>query len=143
MSQHLKKNKKNIVNVLIDIVIINGIIKENRQKSTILRQLTIWVCFKSTFCHWTKIRPHWKSKVTIKISLPIIDSKVIWCAMNKLMRLGVPNPIINDSDFKPANFDRQFRSDSDFSNEMVLTIVILIYFWSNFDYNQSISICFQ
>ena len=34
----------------------------------------------------------------------------------KLMRFGVPNPIVDNSDFKPANFDRQFWSDKDFNN---------------------------
>ena len=50
----------------------------------------------------------------------------------KLMRLGVPNRIVNDMDFKPANFDRRFWCDSDFNNEIVSTIVISIKIWSNF-----------
>ena len=30
----------------------------------------------------------------------------------KLMPLGLTNQIVNDSDSKPADFNRQFRSDS-------------------------------
>ena len=47
----------------------------------------------------------------------------------KQMQLGVKNQIVDDSDFKPANFDRQFWSDSDFNNE----IESMIAFRSNFD----------
>ena len=44
----------------------------------------------------------------------------------KLMRLGVPNRIIKDTDFKPANFYRKFWSDSDFKGNFELTITISI-----------------
>ena len=40
----------------------------------------------------------------------------------KLMGLGVPNRIIDNSDFKPADFDHRFQSNSDFNNEIVSTI---------------------
>ena len=42
------------------------------------------------------------------------------------MRLGVPNGIVDDSDFKPANFDRLFWSHSDFNDLIISTIAILI-----------------
>ena len=34
--------------------------------------------------------------------------------INKLMRLGVQNQIVDDSDFKAADFDHRFQSNSDF-----------------------------
>ena len=45
----------------------------------------------------------------------------------KLKRLRVPNRIVN-SDFKPADFDCGFWSDSDFKGNFQLMIVILINF---------------
>ena len=46
------------------------------------------------------------------------------CAATKLMQLVVPNWFIGNSDFKSADFDRQFWSDSDFNDEIVSTIAI-------------------
>ena len=56
----------------------------------------------------------------------------------KLMRLGVKNRIINNLDSKQANFDHQFRSDSDFNLKINSTIAVLIKFYCNFDHNRSI-----
>ena len=44
----------------------------------------------------------------------------------KPRRLGFPNQIVGDSDSKPSKLDRQFRSDSDSNDNVVLTIAILI-----------------
>ena len=44
----------------------------------------------------------------------------------KLMRLGLTNWIIDDSDFKPVNFDRRFQSDSKSNDEFESTIAISI-----------------
>ena len=44
----------------------------------------------------------------------------------KLMGLGVTNRMVDDSDFKWANFDCRFRSDWDFNNDFDWTIAISI-----------------
>ena len=44
------------------------------------------------------------------------------------MWLGLTNQIVDDSDSKPANFDRRFRSDSKYNDESELAIAILIWF---------------
>ena len=46
----------------------------------------------------------------------------------KLMQLSLQNRIVDNSDFKPFEFDHRFWSDSDTSNEIVSLIAILISF---------------
>ena len=43
-------------------------------------------------------------------------STVVFC---KLMRSGLQNQIVDDSDFKPSKFDRRFQSDLDSNDETV------------------------
>ena len=52
------------------------------------------------------------------------DDSLTVCHADKLMRLGVPNRIIDDSDSKPANLDCRFWSNSDFKGDFELTIMI-------------------
>ena len=65
------------------------------------------------------------------------------CLPIKLMQLGIVNQIVDDSDFKLANFDHRIWSDSDFNDQIKSTIAISIKFISNFGYNRSILIFFQ
>ena len=44
----------------------------------------------------------------------------------KLMRFGLMNRIVVDSDFKAVDFDRRLRSDSKSNDESESTIAILI-----------------
>ena len=54
------------------------------------------------------------------------DYESLTWVMIKLMRLGVTNQIVDDSDSKPVNFDRRFRSDSKSNDKFELTIAIWI-----------------
>ena len=45
---------------------------------------------------------------------------------NKLMRFGLTNWIVNDSDFKVVNLDRSLRSDSKSNDESESKIAISI-----------------
>ena len=47
---------------------------------------------------------------------------------DKVMRLGLMNRIIDDSDFKLVNFDCRLQSDSKSNDESELTIAISISF---------------
>ena len=49
------------------------------------------------------------------------------------MRLGVTNGIIDDSDFKPSEFDRWLQYKSDSKDNFESTIAIMIKFWSIFE----------
>ena len=51
----------------------------------------------------------------------------------KLMRLGLTNRIVNDSDSKSIYFNRRFRSDSDSNDLFESTIAISIYNCSIFN----------
>ena len=66
-------------------------------------------------------------------NLTFYQIQTISVPTTKLMRLGVPNRIVNNSDIKLADFDRQFWSDLDFNDEIVSMIAILIKIQSNFD----------
>ena len=52
------------------------------------------------------------------------------------MQFGVPNRIVDDWDFKLSEFDRGLRYESDSKDDFESTVKILIWFWSNFDYNR-------
>ena len=48
-------------------------------------------------------------------------------------RCGPTNRIVNNSDFNPSEFDHQYWSDSDYYDEIILSIAISIFCQSIFD----------
>ena len=64
---------------------------------------------------------------------PLLPDKALYrgigaagTACTKLMRSGLQNLIVDNSDFKPSEFDRQFWSDPDSNDEIMLLITISI-----------------
>ena len=70
------------------------------------------------------------SKVEASRRCTVSQSYLIWCYdRTKLMRLGTPNRIVVFVDLnRESEFDCRIRSDSDFNEEIVSTIVISIKF---------------
>ena len=50
----------------------------------------------------------------------------VMCVLSKLMQLELTNQIVDNSDFKPVNFDRWFQSDLKSNDIFELTIAISI-----------------
>ena len=48
---------------------------------------------------------------------PTYEENIIKCAGDKLMRFGDRNRIVDNSDSKPADFDRQFWTNSKSNDE--------------------------
>ena len=57
---------------------------------------------------------------------PFPPTPYLWSQWSKQMQLGVPNQIVDNSDFKLADWDRRFWSDLDFKGNFELMITISI-----------------